>query len=105
MKRAFTRWKKNEAVQSIRRSRIFLKNKYFDIRKQPKTHAIARILVITPRKSGIAVTRNLFRRRLKSLFYEYKLHQGDFDWIIFAKPGISAVTFTDMRELIMSLLQ
>lgn len=105
MKRAFTRWKKNEAVIAIRRSRIILKNKFVDVRVQPKKHVIARILVVTPRKSGSAVERNRFRRRMKSLFYEYKMNQGDFDWIVFAKSGMQELTFGTLQELLVRLAQ
>lgn len=103
MKRVLTHWKKHEAVISIRRSRIFFRNNFFDIRIQPKIKNIARILVVTPRKSGTAVARNTFRRRAKALFYENKLYAGDFDWIIFAKSNISQLSFSSLQEVLVTL--
>lgn len=105
MKRALTQWKKHEAVQSIRRSRILLKNKFFDMRIQPKLHIYARILVVTPRKSGTAVLRNTFRRRVKALFYEQNFYQGAFDWIIFAKSDLAQLSFSELQELLLSAFQ
>lgn len=99
MKRALTRWKKQEAAEVIRRSRTVLKTPYIDIRKAHKQGVNARILIVTPRKSGNAVHRNLFRRRLYSWFYENQLNKGDYDWIFFAKPGISCLTYDDIIAL------
>lgn len=104
MKRALTRWKKNEAAAIIRRSHLTLKTPVLDIRIAPKTKDVARILAVTSRKAGNAPERNLFRRHMRSLFHELNLYQGAYDWIIFAKPGISHVSFAELRDIVLKVL-
>lgn len=105
MKRALTHWKKSEAAATIRRSRLVLKAPFLDIKIAPKTKAVARILPVTPRKSGNAPERNLFRRRMKALFHELNLYEGAYDWIFFAKPGISDLSFEQLRDIVLQVLQ
>jgi ribonuclease P protein component len=104
MKRTLTRWKKREAAAIIRRSRLVLKTPLLDIKIAPKTNDAARVLPVTPRKAGNAPARNLFRRRMRALFYEFNLYQGTHDWIIFAKPGISALSFIELRDIFLQVL-
>lgn len=107
MKRALTRWSPQEAAAAIKRSKRVYKGEVFDLRTIPQTQNVARLLVVTPKKSGNAAQRNRFRRRVKALFYEKKLHEGKLDWIIFAKQGISDASFSDLEkklgELVLSL--
>lgn len=104
MKRALTHWKKNEAAATIRRSRLVLKAPCLDIKIAPKTKVVARVLPVTPAKSGNAPERNLFRRRIKALFHELNLYEGAHDWIFFAKSGISHLSYEQLRELILQVL-
>jgi ribonuclease P protein component len=105
MKRALTNWKKNEAAATIRRSHLVLKVPGLDIKIAPKAKIVARVLPVTPAKSGSAPERNLFRRRIKALFHELNLHEGTHDWIFFAKPGISALSFEQLREIVLQVLR
>lgn len=105
MKRVLTHWKKNEAAATIRRSRLILKTPLIDIKIAPKSKALARVLPVTPAKAGNAPERNLFRRRVKALFHEYNLYEGMYDWIVFAKPGISGLSFEQLEELFQQVLQ
>ena len=105
MKRALTHWKKNEAAATIRRSRLVLKTPVLDVKITPKTKIVARVLPVTPRKSGSAPERNLFRRRIKALFHELNLYEGAYDWIFFAKPGIADLSFKQLRELFLQAVR
>lgn len=100
MKRALTRWAPQEATAAIRQSKRVYKGDLFDIRILPTIKDYARLLVVTPRKSGNAAERNLFRRRVKALFFENKLYERGFDWIFFAKKGVSKVSFSDLHNLL-----
>ena len=100
MKRSLTRWKKDEIRRVLQRARLIIKNKHLDIRVTPKSGSIARLLVVTPRAAGNAVKRNQFRRRVRALFHELNLAQGAHDWIIFAKPNVAELSFTQLRELL-----
>jgi ribonuclease P protein component len=99
MKRIHTRWKKDEIKRALNKARLIFKNQYIDIRSTPKSGTLARLLIVTPRASGNAVERNQFRRRVRSLFYELNLSQGTYDWIIFAKPQVTKLSFTELRVI------
>jgi ribonuclease P protein component len=99
MKRALIHWKKEDAFAAIKQSRAIYRSAEFDVRALPKKTAIARILVVTPRKSGNAVDRNCFRRRIKALFYEKPIHSGDFDWIVFAKSALCSLSSAQLEAL------
>ena len=105
MKREITRWKKNEGVRAMRRSRLISHTRAIDIRVLPKTAPVARLMVITPRASGNAVQRNLFRRRVRAIFYESSLYQGTNDWLVFAKSGISGISFEQLCAILAEAAQ
>lgn len=101
MKRSVTKWKKDDIRRALSKARLIVKNKNLDIRIAAKLGIDARLLVVTPRASGIAVKRNQFRRRIRALFHELKLDQGAYDWLIFAKPHMSDLSFATLRELLL----
>lgn len=103
MKRTLTRWKKDEIRRALHQARLVFKNTYVDIRAAPKSAAQARILVVTPAKAGNAVKRNQFRRRARALFHEQNLFEGNYDWVIFAKPKVSELSFAQLRTLFLEL--
>ncbi len=72
--------------------------------KAPRSGDIGRILIIVPKKIGNAPTRNKIRRQIKSLFYENKLYQKDFDWIILVKKSIKHLTFAKLQDLLLPLM-
>lgn len=52
--------------------------------------SFGKILIITPRKSGNAIQRNLFRRRVKAIFYEDELYKTTKTFALYAyKDGIA----------------
>lgn len=83
-------------------SRLIFRGEALDIRTLPKTATPARVLIVTPRKSGNAVERNLFRRRVRALFYECGFHEGVNDWLIFAKKA-SLTSYAELRKLLINI--
>lgn len=62
-----------------------------------------KILFIIPAKSGNAVHRNLFKRRVKSLFRENKLYLLSYDFVIIVyKKGLE-LPFSTLEKLFLSL--
>lgn len=74
------------------------------IKVAPKQSDYGRILIVTPRKVGNAVKRNLIRRRLKSIFYEEKLYTGPYDCLIFVSQEAIKVPFSLIKETIVKAL-
>ena len=66
----------------------------------PRQKEFGRILVITPRKSGNAPSRNRIRRQLKTLFYNEKLYDQAYDLLVLvSKEGIRKPT-DELKELV-----
>lgn len=98
-------WNSLLVRQALRHSRRVFTHSYFDIKVAPRAQDKGRLLVITPRRSGNAVKRNLFTRRIRSLFHEYNLQDKEYDWIFFAKPGIKHTTFALLSNALSSSLE
>lgn len=51
----------------------------------PRSLDYGRLLLPVSRRTGNAPRRNLFKRRVKAIFFELKLFNLEFDWIIIPK--------------------
>lgn len=71
----------------------------------PSSLSYGKILVITPRKSGKSVQRNLIRRRLKSIFLEEKLFENKIDCIIVVRPEAINLNFYELKKIILDVFQ
>lgn len=71
----------------------------------PAKNSSGRILVVTPRKIGNAPIRNKIRRRIKSIFYENRLFEMDFDCIVIIKPSGTLLSFENLRDLLTTTLK
>lgn len=79
-----------------------LNSKGIKILKAP-TLKQGKILIIASARSGNAVARNLFKRRVKSIFREHILYQLPYDFIIIAhKVGLEN-SFYQLKSLLLSL--
>ena len=99
--RSITLWTKQEISTLFKSAQRLCWHTGLDVRVAPAKQEHGRILIITPKKMGNAPERNRVRRRIKALFYENKLYECGFDWIFFAKPGISTLTFSQLQEFIL----
>ena len=71
----------------------------------PTQGELGRILIVTPKKSGSAPERNLFKRRVRALFREKKLFNKKIDFVIItSKQGIN-IKFKILACLIERALQ
>ncbi len=61
-----------------------------------------KLLIVVPRKSGKAHKRNLFRRRIKSIFYTQKLYQKPVISILFGYEQALSLTFDELKDFLMS---
>ena len=63
-----------------------------------------RLLVVTSRKVGNAVTRNKIRRRLKALYYQNHLFQIPYDIIIRVRPEATKLNFDQIKVIFFDVL-
>ncbi len=66
----------------------------------PRQKDFARILVIASAKTGSAPKRNLFKRRLKSIFYENKLFEQPDDIAVIARNGSLELSFDQLKKIL-----
>jgi ribonuclease P protein component len=98
--RAISSFTKQEIYKLYRSAVPVFKGSGLEIKRAPKILDYARILIVIPRASGTAPERNKLKRQLKSIFYEQKLFEKNYDLIIIVrKEGIS-VPFQELTSLL-----
>jgi len=91
----------NEVKHLFKVAKRALRSPNFDILCAPaRTPECGRILVITPRRVGNAVTRNKIRRRLKAIYYEQSLYLHATDCIVIVKEPGTQLNFEQLKELL-----
>lgn len=94
---------RSEICELFKRARIRVRYSGVRILTAQKSQEFGRILIVTPRSSGNAPTRNLFKRRVRSVFCELHLATSSFDYIIITdKRGVS-LSFAKLRQLLCSV--
>ncbi len=101
---AMTRFASHEVEALCKATTLRYKIKGLDIRLAPKSLSLARLLLITPRACGNAPQRNRIRRRVKSIFYEEKLFNQPFDWIIIVRKEAINLDFSALKEILTAVL-
>ncbi len=61
-----------------------------------------RILIVVPRAFGNACKRNLFRRRIKALFYENKLYRYQVNSILIAYSQAQDFSINDLKNFLIT---
>jgi ribonuclease P protein component len=75
------------------------------ILRAPRQLPFGRILIITPKIVGSAPIRNKLRRQLKALFYENRLFDLPYDWIIIAKAGAGKLAYDWLKNFFLTTLK
>ena len=101
--RQISLWEKDERATVLAQARPVFRSPHFDVRIAPKEGAIARLIVITPKKVGSAPYRNLLKRRRRSIFYQEKLFESAHDWVIYFRPSQSILEYKTLHEKLLEL--
>lgn len=75
------------------------KSANLDILSLPKKQGFARALPIISSKIANAPTRNLWKRRIRSLFYELDMIHHTFDYLIILKKPTLNISFQEFKGL------
>jgi len=95
-----TQFTKKEIDKLFDTAQRQIKNPALDILLGPRQKDFGRILIITSRKVGNAPQRNKIRRRLKSIFYEEKLYETPYDYIVIVKKEAVTLSFETLKKLL-----
>lgn len=94
-----------ERTLLLTKARLIHRQPELDIRyrqRDPKSSCLpGRLLVITSRKIGNAVKRNLLRRRLKAIFYEEKLFSYSYDVVIYSRKCSTDLSFQELKSILL----
>jgi ribonuclease P protein component len=99
--RKLTLWQKKEVDIAFKSSKNLYYGPTLNIRYASSKKEYGRLLFLLPAKIGSAVKRNLFKKRFKSIFYQEKLYEKRFDWIIFVKKEGLILNFQDLKNFIL----
>jgi ribonuclease P protein component len=64
-----------------------------------------RVLIVTPRKSGSSPQRNLFRRRVKSIFRNKDLYQENIDLVIIVDKRAINISFSQLEKTMLHAIK
>lgn len=103
--RKLTQFTKKEIDQLWKKAHPALKHDGFLLLQSPRQGEFGRILIVTPKKVGKAPVRNKLRRQVKSIFYENKIFDQKHDWIFFARPAATKLTFQELQDLLLKAMQ
>lgn len=99
---SFTR---SEVDQLFALATVRARTRLYTLLVAPRSKDFARILIVTPKKLGTAVARNLLRRRIKSLFYQEKVYQhSPYDFVFIARRPVMDLSFEQLKVQLCSHL-
>lgn len=98
-KKKFTQHEIRYLITSAKR---VIRTSGLDVLLATTTHTFGRLLIITSRKVGSAVERNLIRRRLKAIYHEQKLNLKPFDCVVIVKKPAVSYSFASMLRILLS---
>lgn len=98
--RLITQWKPSEVDHLFATAKRVTTHPACDIKVAQTKTSFGRLLLIIPVSVGKAHERNLMRRRFKSLFYEQRLFEKGYDWIVFVKKPALTIPFSELAELV-----
>jgi ribonuclease P protein component len=86
---ALSKFSAKEIEQLFNSITLKFRNVGLEILLAPRSLDYGRLLLSVSRRTGNAPQRNRFKRRIKALFYEFKLFNLKFDWIVLAKSKVA----------------
>ena len=96
----------SEIAQLFKIAKIKVRYSGVRILTAPASQTLAgRILIITPKASGSAPERNLFKRRVRSIFRENNLANSGKDFVIITDKRGIALSFIKLCQLLVSAAQ
>ena len=100
-----SKFTQREIEHLFKHARRIVRSEFCTILCAPRQQNFGRVLIVTSRKVGNAPQRNLLRRRIKAIFYEKKLYDGPFDWVIIMQKKATALSFDQLKTIILNAYQ
>ena len=100
--REITLFKKKEILDLIKSSKLIAQTPFCDLKRAKATESFGKILIIVPKKVGSAPVRNRLKRQVKAIFYQEKLFDLQYNFVIFFKPTNQAISFDELKDILLS---
>lgn len=101
--RQITIFSREEIKKLFATAQVVYKQNGLEIRSAPSTGKIGRILIVVPRTAGNAVKRNVFKRRVKAIFYQEKGYAHGYDYVVLVKKEAIDLSFQELKQIFVSL--
>jgi len=98
-----SKFTKREIDYLFQHARRVFRNGACTILVAPRQQDFGRVLIVASRKVGNAPERNLIRRRIKSIFYEEKLFERNYDCVFIAQKKLTELPFDELKNLVMGV--
>lgn len=99
--RLITSFKKKEIANLFKSSKIAYKSPAIEIRRANRTKTnFSRILPIVQKSFGNSPERNYFKRIIRSIFYQNRIFESSFDFIIMAKSPVSKISYDYVKQIL-----
>lgn len=102
---SYSSFTKTEISTLFKQATMRVRSNGLRIMTAPTSGQLSRILMIASRKTGNAPQRNLFKRRLRSLFREEKFFEKKVDFIVITDKTGAALPFQKLKELFSSAFE
>jgi ribonuclease P protein component len=96
--------KKTDDFAMVHNQGKWVGNKLIGIKSIPNGLDLSRWGIITSKRLGKAVTRNLIKRRLREIIRGFNLKKG-YDIIIIGRAGVINSNFTELKNSVYHLLK
>jgi len=97
-----SKFTKREIEYLFSHARRIVRGQACTVLMSPRQGEFGRVLIIASRKVGNAPERNLVRRRIKSIFYEEKLFQQGFDFVVIVYKKAVTLPFEQLKDLLLA---
>lgn len=84
----------------IRSSKRMVSTPCVDIRVAKNVRQCGQLVIVVPRRTGNAVKRNLFKRRIRALMRERGSCVHLYDWIFFARTTIGSCSYAQLSNAV-----
>ncbi|RTL07091.1 ribonuclease P protein component [Candidatus Dependentiae bacterium] len=98
MARGLTKFSKQEIKFLFEKAKKHASCGSFVILRADSLADVGRLLIVSSKKVGNAPKRNLLKRRLKHIFFQKKIYDKGFDWILIARKKATKLTFATLEK-------
>lgn len=91
---------RSEIAQLFKKARVVVRCTGLRILVAQTEQSIGRVLIVTPKASGTAPERNLFKRRIRAIFREHNLCQYSKDLVVICNKRGVDLPFSKLLQLL-----